>query len=75
MRVLHCQNCGKAGLAVFQATTPGCPTPMVKFSKKSKIRKMLGQNLQKTKNYEKRTDKFIKKCKILENVLTNFLYI
>ena len=28
MRVLHCQNCGKAGLAVFQATTPGRPTLM-----------------------------------------------
>ena len=29
MRVFHCQNCGKAGLAVFQATTPGRPTLMV----------------------------------------------
>jgi len=28
MRVLHCQNCGKAGLAVFQASTPGRPTLM-----------------------------------------------
>ena len=27
--MLHCQNCGKAGLAVFQATTPGRPTLMV----------------------------------------------
>ena len=29
MRVFQCQNCGKAGLAVFQATTPGRPTLMV----------------------------------------------
>ena len=26
--MLHCQNCGKAGLAVFQASTPGRPTLM-----------------------------------------------
>ena len=33
MRVLHCQNCGKAGLAVFQATTPGRPTLMPVLTK------------------------------------------
>ena len=32
MRVLHCQNCGKAGLAVFQASTPGRPTLMITAS-------------------------------------------
>jgi len=40
------------------------------FLKKSKIMTK-SHILQKTKTYEKRTDK-IKKCKISANVLTNF---
>jgi len=33
---------------------------------------MCGEVFQKSKNFEKRTDKFIKKCKNSENVLGNF---
>jgi len=43
------------------------------ISKKNrKIRKMFGQVFQKIENFEKGTDKFIKKCKTSENVLANF---
>jgi len=33
---------------------------------------MCGRIFQKPKNYDERTDKFIKKSKISENVQTNF---
>jgi len=33
---------------------------------------MCGQIFKNIENFEKRSDKFIKKCKISENVLTNF---
>jgi len=70
MRVLHCQNCGKAGLAVFQATTPGRPTLME--TKRQIFRKpqQLGESKgikKRNKKIEKCTGKFFKKRKILKN--------
>ena len=42
------------------------------ISKKENLGKRDAIFFQKIANYEKRSDKFIKKCKISENVLANF---